>query len=98
MNRIFNHRLNDVFKACLTALNQLNMKVDYEDLQGGRIEASTRASLLSWGESVVINLISKGDKCLMEVSSEATSQLFSWGKDTSNEKEILNLTDKILKT
>ncbi len=98
MNRIFNHRLNDVFKACLKALNQLNMKVDYEDLQNGRIEASTRASLLSWGESIVINLKSKGDKCLMEVSSEATSQLFSWGKDTSNEKDILNLTDKFLKT
>ncbi|PHR46756.1 MAG: hypothetical protein COA32_09750 [Fluviicola sp.] len=98
MNRVFNHRLIDVFKACLKALKQLKMKVDYESLEKGRIEASTRASILSWGESIVIDFESSGDKCSMKVSSEAAAQVFSWGKDSSNEREILNLTEKKLKT
>ncbi len=93
----YRNRPSIVFDICLKALEQLRMHVDYKNRQEGIIEASTGASIWSWGEKIIIEIIPRNNGSLVRVNSEATAQLFSWGKDSSNERQIIEEMTKTLR-
>lgn len=90
MTKSFSAKKETVFKACKQVLKDLGMEINGSSLTKGKILASTSGSLLSWGEDIEIKITSKGTHTQVYVTSDASSQLFSWGKDSANERNILN--------
>ncbi|MBS1635377.1 MAG: hypothetical protein JST26_05595 [Bacteroidetes bacterium] len=90
MTKSFNAKKETVFRACKQVLKDLGMEINGSSLANGKILASTSGTLLSWGEDIEIKITEKGTYTLVSVSSNASSQLFSWGKDSANERNILN--------
>jgi hypothetical protein len=97
MEKTFNHSFLEVFTQCKAALRDLDMNIDFSSKKEELIQASTKGSLLSWGEDVEIYFKSLGvNKTKVTVNSEASAQLFSWGKDSTNERNIINaLIDRL---
>lgn len=97
MEKIFNKSIEDVFEQCKIALIKLDINIDYINKSQWLIQASTRASILSWGENIEIKVkLTEHFHTKVIVKSNASSQLFSWGKDSSNEREIINAISKNL--
>ncbi|MBQ19696.1 MAG: hypothetical protein CMD31_02970 [Flavobacteriales bacterium] len=96
MKTTFNSSYDKVFKACISALDKLNMSVEYFNKNSGIIEASTKATFLSWGEDIKIHIIREGGRTVVKVKSDASAQLISWGKDSKNENDIIDALKKKL--
>lgn len=64
--------------------------ITYSNEKEGIIEAETNGSIWSWGEEIYIKIKSKsGGGTEIKVESTASAQLFSWGKNSSNERTII---------
>lgn len=90
MEKTFKYSFEEVFGQCKKALNRLNININYSSKSDGLIQASTKGSILSWGEDIEIKvkfIENKLTKVIVE--SNATAQLFSWGKDSTNERNII---------
>ncbi len=98
MQKTFNQSFSKVYDACLDTLDELDITVDSENKQIGIIKASTESTLLSWGEEIKIILEKvEASKTKVIVKSEATAQVFSWGKNDKNEASILKYLSNQLK-
>lgn len=98
MQRTFHNDSNSVFNACKKALNQLEMTLEYNDKDSGRISASTSTSIFSWGETIDILIISQTvTSTVVKVTSSSNAQLIDWGKNETNETNILNKIAEILR-
>ena len=95
MEKTFSFPIELVFKKCRETLRELDINISYESKSKWIIQASTGASLFSWGEEVEITFKAiAASKTKVSVKSEASAQLFSWGKDSENETKILNALQK----
>ena len=98
MQKTFHHSLRKVFDSCLTALKRLEMQVEYHNADEGVISASTQSSLLSWGETIDIRLKEETkNTVIITVKSNSVAQLIDWGKNETNEVNILNTISELLK-
>ena len=80
-----NNDLKSTIKICKFALKKLEIDIDEIDLREGIIYASTKSSLISWGENVKIELIkNSASSSFVQISSEAKAQLITWGKNDEN--------------
>lgn len=97
MERTFNSQYYEVYAAAKKALFNLEFKSDYSNKDSGLIQASSSSSFLSWGEEIQIRIIKiNATKTKIEVRSTSKAQLIDWGKNESNEEEILDEVKKIL--
>ncbi len=73
----------------ISALNDLDYTIN--EIEGNIIYASAKASLLSWGEDISIEL-SEIEKSTtrIKINSASKAQLISWGKNDENIKLITN--------
>lgn len=93
----FKHSKNAIFKACIAALKELDIDVKESDFDSGYIRGRTSTSLFSWGETIEIVVENDGNKGVrVEIESTSNAQLFSWGKNDSNEKEIMSVIKSYL--
>jgi hypothetical protein len=84
-----------VFEACKKAINNLGWSIEYSNKAKGVISAATRSTLLSWGETIDLKIVSvKKSECKIDVDSNSKAQLFDWGK---NERNMTDLTEEIKK-
>ncbi len=98
MERGFNYTYELVFDACRRALTHLGMKVEYMNRTRGIISASTQTSIFSWGETIDITIRGTNvGRTNVSVVSNSKAQLFSWGKNEKNEKEILDMINQFLR-
>jgi hypothetical protein len=97
MVKTFHNNYETVFKACKTALKELEIDVDSSSKSTGIINSATSGSLFSWGENVNIAVteISR-NKTKVSVKSKSKAQLFSWGTNTDNEEKIIETIEEIL--
>lgn len=65
-----------------------------QDPIAGEIKAKTGATLKSWGEDISIKTHREPTGTTISVTSEATSQLFDWGKSRENERAFLEQLKK----
>ena len=87
----YNCTYDEAIAACKNAIDDLGFTLESED--NGLIKASTPASLLSFGETITINVESNGSKSQIEIDS-SSFQLTTWGKNSTN---INNLHEQIEK-
>lgn len=90
MKATFNSSYNEVFKACISVLDKLDILVEYSNKSKGIIQGKTRSTILSWGEEIELFINKKGIKTVVKVKSDASAQLISWGKNSKNERDIIN--------
>jgi len=83
-NRIYQMNYNDAFQqALVSAKNCFN--IQEHNINEGYIKCRTKASLRSWGESVIITIIERTSTQIeISVESSASAQLFDWGKSKDN--------------
>lgn len=79
-----------VFEAAKRALKKLDMKIEESDYNRATIIATTGTTWLSWGEDVQIQFFKENNGIKVTVESKSSAQLISWGKNSDNEKNILN--------
>ena len=97
MQKTYNNSYDIVFDTCKKALQKLNFKTTYQSKKDGIIGASTGTSIFSWGETIDIKVkTASAGKITVTVESSAKAQLFSWGKDDTNEKEVLDTLSDLL--
>ncbi len=87
---------NQVYMACKRASRNLGWRITEFDKEEGYIEAKASVSLLSWGESIEINVWEDEDETLVEVESRPTAQLFDWGKNNENLDNFFEELEDIL--
>lgn len=85
-----------VFKAIETALENLEVRIEESNYKEGGIIAITGTSWWSWGEEIQIGLTKKQNGTEITVESKSMAQLISWGKNSDNEKEIIEEVRNIL--
>ncbi len=74
------------------------MNIDNSSLNERYISASTNGSILSWGEEIDIKFEKISlNRTKILVQSQASAQLFSWGKNSGNERAIIETLDEKLK-
>jgi len=90
-------KYNNVFDACISSLEYLDIRIEFKDKSTGEIEARTKSSLRSWGEDIYVKVKKINEQiCRVTIESDATAQLFSWGRNAENENDILKaIKDKI---
>ncbi len=72
------------------------MRIEETDKERGTIIASTETSFLSWGEDVSLVFKRNGSKTEVIIDSVSPSQLISWGKNDTNEDNIIEEMKMIL--
>lgn len=82
--KIFEYTYQRVYDAALLAAMKCDFQIDAENANEGMIEASTKASLWSWGEGVNINISPVSNGVKVTISSDAPGQFFDWGKNMEN--------------
>lgn len=82
----------DAFDTCLRALQNLNIEKAATDFEKGFIQGKKEFSLLSFGEIISIQLTELGGtKIKIDITSESKGmQVFDWGTNEENEKNISN--------
>lgn len=97
--KVFNNKSYDVvFKAAKKALKDLDMNILEADFERKTIIASTRTSLFSWGEDIQVRFKVVGNNINVTIDSNSKAQLIDWGRNSSNEKEIIEeITDTLKK-
>lgn len=74
--------ISSVRDACIGAMRGCG--IELVSKTDSYIKGRTSASLLSWGEEIFIRVQQFGSEVEIEASSEATAQLFDWGKSKTN--------------
>jgi len=92
----FERPLSSVFEACLEALGTLGWTLRHGDETRGTIDATTAATILSWGENVHIELKKSGGGTDMTFISQPAMQLFDWGKSSENVSRFLKELNKLV--
>lgn len=95
-SRIFTKSYDTIFATCIDALQDLDIDISAQNKRAGIIHGETGTSLLSWGEEIKIKIQVAGNRTKVIVKSEASAQLFSWGKNSSNEETILDKIEELL--
>ena len=85
----FSKPINDVYRTSIDSARELGWKILEEKPESCEIKARTGATLRSWGEEILIKAYPEPNGTTISVASEATSQLFDWGKSDENEKAFL---------
>ena len=78
------------YQVVTKALNELGVNVQEGNSQRGIINASTSASLLSWGENIQVTIHETDQGVEIRVHSVSAAQLIDWGRNKENEKKSLN--------
>ncbi len=76
--------LPETLDAVTRAIGKLGWKVVDVDSRKGWLKAKTPASLRSWGEEIHVHLASNKGHTQVVLSSEASAQLFDWGRGREN--------------
>lgn len=87
----------DLFDALKDVLGELNISITDASFNKGVIVGKTKASFLSWGETISIKL-TPIDSCItmVEIESSSNAQLIDWGTNSKNENDILNKIKSII--
>ena len=97
MQRTFDHNFDLVFNACLLALKELGMKIEYNSKNSGDISAKTEISIFSWGETLDVKVLKNStSSTTVKIKSTSNAQLIDWGKNEDNELKILNKVNEVL--
>jgi len=86
-----NHPVIGVFGYLTTITKIANFKVDYVDPQNFRIHLSSSASLISWGEDIVISFydaMNGGTRIIANSKPKLVITLIDYGKNRKNLEEI----------
>lgn len=82
--RIYGIGYEYAFQIALNS-TKVYFNVKEQSNKEGYIKCTTKASLLSWGENVLIRIISiNSSQTEISVESSASAQLFDWGKSKYN--------------
>lgn len=81
------------FKIGKKALGQLSISISECSFDEGYITGFTKTSFLSWGEIIELEFFEiSNNKTVIQISSEASAQMISWGR---NKRNLLRIKDKI---
>lgn len=80
----------------MASIKKLGWKTVSQNPETGEIKAKAGATLRSWGEDVSICVSKEETGSTISVLSEASSQLFDWGKNAENERVFLEKLEKIV--
>src|SRR3989344_9195146 len=94
-NFIYECDYHGCFEAAKRALEDCKFNVKEANEKTGEIKASTKMSLLSWGESINVSVseISK-NKTRVSIYSGANAQLVDWGKSEKNVHQFFSALDR----
>lgn len=80
-SKIFKKPLSEVYNASVKALQESGFTVN--EKKENVIRATSKISIVSWGEDMEVRLSSKPEGVEVKATSEAY-QIFDWGKSEEN--------------
>lgn len=92
-SQTFNISKENAYKACKTALKKFECDIVFSSFGYGEIQAKKGSNLLSYGHTLTI-LIAPTTKNTIKVSVSSSSigiQLFDWGTNSKNEKQLIQI-------
>ena len=85
---------NHAFQIALNSA-KICFNVKEQNINEGYMKCTTKASLWSWGENVLIRIISiNSTQTEISVKSSASAQLFDWGKSKDNMDLFFNTLEQ----
>ncbi|MEI9918945.1 MAG: hypothetical protein WDO14_09110 [Bacteroidota bacterium] len=87
-----------VYKAVKTACNRLNLVIDRDDFEKGRISIYSEGDILSFGNKISISISKRGRDSFLRISSKSAApiQLFDWGTNKDIEEDLMEEIKDIL--
>lgn len=79
-----------MFEKIIEVINDSKFKLAEVDKDQFEILAITTISFQSWGENLYIRFETKGDETKMKFCSVSLFQMYTWGKNEKNYKDLLN--------
>jgi hypothetical protein len=86
--------LEEVYRALLDALVMCGFQI--KESGGNEIKAVSEASLWSWGEDIVVRVTPRDEGVNVQVSSSSKSQLFDWGKNQDNVRQVFRNLERLV--
>src|SRR5260221_4650448 len=90
-SRLYKAPADAVRAAALMAIERMEFKVKKNSNK--EIEASSGFSLVSWGETLRVEISRVGTETRVTVACEPSAQAFDWGKSEDNVKTFLEHLD-----
>lgn len=94
--KIYSRPYSEIFEDCLASVRRLGWKLISQNDRIGEIRAKTGTTLWSWGEDISIHVSEEPAGTTISVLSEASSQIFDWGKSGENERAFHEELEEIV--
>lgn len=96
-NRVYQIDYNVAYQIALDSANKC-FNIQEQNISKGYIKCTTRSSLWSWGESILIRVL-KIDlrQTKISIESSPTAQLLDWGKSKDNINIFFNTLEQNLR-
>ena len=89
-------KYKNAFRLALVSAKEC-FNVQEKNINKGYIKCTTKASLWSWGESVLITIKPiSSTQTKISIESSASAQLFDWGKSRNNIDNFFNTIEQKL--
>lgn len=85
-----------LFDKLIEVLESAKFKVIHTNKERGEIFAVSQITFSSWGENIYITLQAQNDLTVMHFCSATFFQLYSWGKNERNYKNLFTEFEKSL--
>jgi hypothetical protein len=95
--KTYSHPYDEVFEASLKSIKELGWNIVSHNKAAGEIKAKTGTTLKSWGEDISIHVSKEAaTETTISVYSQASFQLFAWGKNEENERTFHKELEKLI--
>ena len=95
--RTFDTSPDTLWDATVRALGALGWGVDWVDQGGWTIEATTPVTMRSWGERILVQILSRGPtRTELRVTVTLRFQLVGWGVQRRRIEALLDAVDSAL--
>lgn len=85
-----------MFEKIKEVIHESEFRLKVADDDQYEILATTKLSFLSWGENLYISFEDQGEETVMKFCSVTLFQMFSWGRNQKNYKDLLQKFDDSL--
>lgn len=95
--KTYPHPYDEVFEVSLKSIQELGWNLVSHNKAAGEIKAKTGTTLKSWGEDISIHVTREAaTETTISVLSQASFQLFAWGKNEENERAFHMELEKLI--
>jgi hypothetical protein len=97
LQKNLSYPISSVFKTCIKVLETNEAEITEKDEKNGIIIAKIGVTLLSWGNTITINLKSKNNTTHLSIESVSNMVQLSWGVNDEYEEDLVKQISNSIK-